>query len=111
MDLAGRVAIVTGGGTGIGRATCMRLAKAGAKAVVINYSRSADDAESTAEEVRRLGSEAGPPQMNIFDRELVKTMVPPALGPYTRLTLIVNKGRSSHYLPHPDLDPLYQKGR
>ena len=58
MDLSGRVAIVTGGGTGIGRATSLRLAKSGVKAVVINYSRSAREAEKTAEELRRLAAEA-----------------------------------------------------
>src|SRR5437016_4324215 len=75
MDLAGRVAIVTGGGTGIGRATSIRLAKAGAKAVVVNYSRSAAEAESTAEELRLLGAEALPWPANIADESMVKNMI------------------------------------
>src|SRR5439155_92624 len=54
MELAGRVAIVTGGGTGIGRATALRLAKSGAMAVVVNYSRSAAEAEATVKEVMAL---------------------------------------------------------
>src|SRR6266550_4721116 len=106
MDLAGRVAIVTGGGTGIGRATCMRLAKAGAKAVVINYSRSADDAESTAEEVRRLGSEAVPHHANIADEEMVKAMVASTVERYARLDVLVNNAGTTHFIPHPDLEAL-----
>jgi 3-oxoacyl-[acyl-carrier protein] reductase len=47
MDLKNKVSLVTGGGTGIGRATCLALAKRGA-AVVVNYSRSKADAEETA---------------------------------------------------------------
>src|SRR6266550_9438282 len=106
MDLAGRVAIVTGGGTGIGRATCMRLAKAGAKAVVINYSRSADDAESTAEELRRLGSEAVPHHANIADEEMVKAMVASTVERYVRLDVLVNNAGTTHFIPHPDLEAL-----
>jgi len=53
MRLAGAVAIVTGGGTGIGRATCLSLAEAGCKAVVVNYSRSRDEAEQTAADLAR----------------------------------------------------------
>src|SRR5947208_1649823 len=106
MDLAGRVAIVTGGGTGIGRATCMRLAKAGAKAVVINYSRSADDAESTAEEVRSLGSEAVPHQANIADEGMVKAMVASTVERYARLDVLVNNAGTTHFIPHPDLEAL-----
>src|SRR5256714_2460994 len=106
MDLAGRVAIVTGGGTGMGRATCMRLGKAGAKAVVINYSRSADDAESTAEEVRRLGSEAVPHQGNIADEEMVKAMVASTVERYARLDVLVNNAGTTHFIPHPDLEAL-----
>ncbi len=60
MELGGRVAIVTGGGTGIGRAVCVRLAKAGAAAVIVNYSRSEDDAKTTASEVEALGAKAVP---------------------------------------------------
>src|SRR5215210_2789553 len=52
--LRGRVAIVTGGGRGIGRATVLRLAEAGAN-VIVNYLRN----EAAAEEVARLARELG----------------------------------------------------
>ena len=83
MELAGRVAIVTGGGTGIGRATALRLAKSGAKAVVVNYSRSAGEAETTAKDVIALGNVAG---AMVFQSTVPVTLgvllTPWVLGPY-----------------------------
>ena len=104
MDLAGRVAIVTGGGTGIGRATSIRLARAGAKAVVINYSRSAGEAESTAEEVRALGSEAIPYRADVADESMVKAMVASTVERYRRLDVLVNNAGTTQVIPHADLD-------
>src|SRR3989441_2963550 len=106
MDLAGRVAIVTGGGTGIGRATSIRLARAGAKAVVINYSRSAGEAESTAEELRALGSEAVPFRADVAYESMVKAMVASTVERYGRLDVLVNNAGRTHFIPHPDLDAL-----
>jgi 3-oxoacyl-[acyl-carrier protein] reductase len=56
MSLAGKVAVVTGGSRGIGRATCLRLAGLGAK-VVINYVSRPQAAEETKAQVEALGSE------------------------------------------------------
>jgi len=106
MDLTGRVAIVTGGGTGIGRATSIRLAKAGAKAVVVNYSRSAGEAESTAEELRLLGAEALPWPANIADESMVKNMIASTVDRYGSLDVLVNNAGTTHFIPHADLDAL-----
>ena len=46
MNLQGKAAIVTGGGTGVGRATAIQLAEQGCS-VVVNYSRSQEGAEQT----------------------------------------------------------------
>lgn len=106
MDLGGRVAIVTGGGTGIGRAVSMRLAKAGAKAVVVNYSRSAKDAESTAHELQARGVEAIAHQADVADEKAVKRMVAACVERFGGLDLLVNNAGTTRFIPHPDLDAL-----
>ena len=52
-----KIAIVTGAGRGIGKEIALELARGGAKCV-INYASSATGAESVAEEIRAMGSEA-----------------------------------------------------
>ena len=106
MEIRGKVAIVTGGGTGIGQAVCLRLAKAGAKAVVVNYSRSAEDAHATAAELVSLGSEALAHQADISDESAVKTMMSAALDRFGRLDVLVNNAGTTHFVPAPDLDGL-----
>ena len=56
--LAGRIALVTGGGTGVGAAVAVGLAERGAS-VLINYSRSAREAEETARQCEAAGSPEG----------------------------------------------------
>jgi NAD(P)-dependent dehydrogenase (short-subunit alcohol dehydrogenase family) len=106
MELEGRVAIVTGGGTGIGQAVCLRLARAGAKAVVVNYSRSAEEAQSTAAELVSLGIEAVPHQADISDESAVKAMMSATRDRYGRLDVLVNNAGTTHFVPAPDLDGL-----
>src|ERR1700694_512658 len=106
MELTGRVAIVTGGGTGIGRAVCLRLAKAGAKGVVVNYSRSAEDAEATATELVSLGVEALAYQADVADEAAVKAMAVATMDQFGRLAVLVNNAGTTQWVPHPDLDGL-----
>ena len=57
VDLEGKTAIVTGGGTGIGKAISVGLARNGA-AVVVNYSKSKAEAEQTVSEIADAGGRA-----------------------------------------------------
>src|SRR5262249_47373846 len=74
MDLQGKVAIVTGGGTGIGKAIAKLLAGAGAH-VVVNYSRSEAEALATAQELETNTVQALPIKADVSSATEVTALV------------------------------------
>ncbi|MEY8747169.1 SDR family NAD(P)-dependent oxidoreductase [Paenibacillus tundrae] len=98
-----QVVLITGGGTGIGRATSILLAERGAK-VVINYSRSREDAEATVQFIRELGGQAISIQANVASDLEVRRMVAAIAETYGPVTQLVNNASITHHIPLPDLE-------
>jgi len=103
MELAGKAAMVTGGGTGVGRATALELARRGC-AVAINYSRSREDAEQTVADVRALGVNAIALQADVADDAAVRRMFEQVEAEFGRLDVLVNNAGTTSFIPHGDLD-------
>lgn len=89
MLLDGKVAIVTGGSRGIGRATAIELAKAGAK-VVVNYAGNRAAAEQTLADIKAGGGEAIIFQADVADAKAVGELVKAATGTFGRIDILVN---------------------
>src|SRR5487761_1313985 len=106
MDVKGRVAIVTGGGTGIGRAVCLQLAKAGAEAVVVNYSRSDKAARATAAELIVLGPDAMAHRADVSNESEVAAMIAVVKDRYGRLDVLINNADTPRFIAHPAHDGL-----
>ncbi len=103
MDLKGKAAIVTGGGTGIGAATALALAAQGCS-VAINYNRSADAANETAEQIRALGVDGLAVQGDVANDEDCRAMVTKAVDTFGRLDVLVNSAGTTVFVDHDDLD-------
>ena len=86
--LTGKVAIVTGGSRGIGRAASVALAKAGAN-VAINYFSNDDDAKTVQDEVRSTGQEALLIKADVADPDAVERMVADVVARFGRLDVAV----------------------
>jgi NAD(P)-dependent dehydrogenase (short-subunit alcohol dehydrogenase family) len=91
LDFAGKTAIVTGGGSGIGRAACLQFGRAGASVVVADIVT--DQAAAVAREIEDAGGTALPVSVDVTDIVQVTAMADAALESYGRIdALYANAG-------------------
>ena len=88
MRLAGKVAIITGAGRGIGYATAMKFGREGA--TVITCDINADQAQQAAHDVAEAGGEAMGFQIDVRDPDSLTTMVRQVVARYGRIDCLVN---------------------
>jgi 3-oxoacyl-[acyl-carrier protein] reductase len=103
MNLQNKVALVTGGGTGIGRAVCLLLAKRGA-AVAVNYSRSKIEAEETAQLINEEGGRAIAVQADVSRDKEVRGMIELLVQQFGTIDLLVNNASITRHIPLDDLE-------
>ncbi|MEZ5084951.1 MAG: glucose 1-dehydrogenase [Tessaracoccus sp.] len=96
--LDGKVALVTGASRGLGRAIALRLADDGAR-VVVNYARSARQAEEVVEQIRQEGGEAIALRADVTDERQVRELVDQAASVFGDIDVVVNNATG----PQPEL--------
>ena len=103
MSQRSQVALITGSGTGIGRSAALMLADRGFD-IVVNYSRSADDAAKTVQEIESRGARAVTIQADVADDGAVRRMVEETVDRFGGLNVLVNKAATTHFIDHTDLE-------
>lgn len=104
MNLAGKIALITGGGRGIGRGCALALARHGAD-ILLNDRPGSADLDSTADEIRALGRTCHPVPADAFTRAGCEQLVAAALKAAGRIDIFVSNpafGRRGAFL---DYDP------
>ena len=89
MDFTGKVALVTGGSRGIGRAICVELARLGAN-VALCYAGNAQSAEETVSACEAFGVKALAVQCDVSDAQAVAGLVDAAIKEFGRIAILVN---------------------
>ena len=87
--LAGRLALVTGAGRGIGRAIALDLARAGAD-VIVNYNRSREQAEAVARQIEAMGRRAAAIQADVANKADIDRMFDAAEASSGPVNILVN---------------------
>ena len=100
-----KVALVTGGGTGIGRAISLALAALSID-VAVNYSRSQQEALDTAAAIEKIGGKALTVQANVANDTEVRAMVQTVIDQFGQLDYVVNCAGTTVYVDMPDLEGL-----
>jgi len=101
-ELTGKLALVTGGGRGIGRAIGLELARRGAD-LLVNYVRHPDAAEQTAADARGLGVRAETLRGNVADAKKVEALFDHVRQQYGYLDLLINNSASGVNRPATEL--------
>jgi NAD(P)-dependent dehydrogenase (short-subunit alcohol dehydrogenase family) len=99
--LAGKVAVITGGDSGIGRAVAIAYAREGAD-VVIGYLDEHDDARDTAKYVEDAGRRCVLLPGDLADRAYAKTIIPRTIEEFGRIDVLVNN--AAFQMSHDSLD-------
>ena len=102
MDLSGRVALVTGGGTGIGKAVARAMAQQGARIVIA--ARNAPRLEAVAEEFREEGHSVLPVSVDVRDTASIRSCVASIHEQWGQVHILVNNAGASGMTPMDDAD-------
>jgi 3-oxoacyl-[acyl-carrier protein] reductase len=108
MNLAGKTAIVTGSAVGVGRATALDLAGRGAN-VVINYSRSEDEAKEAVRQVEALGAKALLVRADVSVDAAVRSMVDQTVDAFGSVDVLVNNAAMTHFVNFADLEGMKEE--
>lgn len=103
FDIKGKVAIVTGGGTGIGRSIALEFAKAGAKVVI--SSRKQANLDAVAKEIKALGGQCLVIVTDIRIPEQVDNLVKQTVDKFGRIDILVNNAGASFMCPVEEMTP------
>jgi 3-oxoacyl-[acyl-carrier protein] reductase len=106
MTIRSSCALVTGGGTGIGRATALELARQGARAVAIGYNVSEEDARRTQEDLAAVGVQTLVVKADLRQESEVKLLVAKVVEQFGGLDILVNNAGTTRYVPLKDLEAL-----
>ncbi len=103
FSLEGKVALVTGASRGIGKATAIGFARAGAD--VVAASRKLPDLEKVAEEIKALGRKSLPVSAHVGQMEAITSLVERVVAEFGRIDILVNNaGTNPVYTPALDLE-------
>lgn len=103
MDLNHKVALVTGGGTGIGKAVSLELARRGAR-VAVNYSKSEVEAKETVNMIINQGGQAIAVQADVSKDQEVRSMVDLIIQHFGTVDLLVNNASITKHIALCDLE-------
>ncbi|MCK4580882.1 MAG: enoyl-[acyl-carrier-protein] reductase FabL [Dehalococcoidia bacterium] len=103
MSLKGKLALITGSGRGIGRATALKLASLGCD-IVVNFFRRREAAEKTAEEIRALGVKSEVIKANVGDAAKIDEMFDMIGDRFGYLDILVSNAASGVGRPIVDVD-------
>lgn len=98
IDLTGKVALVTGGSRGIGRACAIRLAEAGAD-VVVNYVTSRSAADETVRLIAELGRQVGVVKADVSEPDDIAAMIDFIRERFGKLNILVSNAASGGFRP------------
>lgn len=97
MRFTGKACIVTGGGSGIGRATCLRMAAEGGRVVVADLRQ--DASQATVDEIHRAGGEAVAAVVDVGNAAQVQGVIQQAVSLYSAIDVIVNDAAMMTFTP------------
>jgi NAD(P)-dependent dehydrogenase (short-subunit alcohol dehydrogenase family) len=100
-SLQGKVAIVTGGGRGLGQAICQMLSEAGAIAIVADIQK--DLAEKVSQDIQQEGGKAQALQLDVSNAEQVESAIGQIVNQYGHLDILINNAGIDVTLPVDEL--------
>lgn len=103
-----RVALITGGGTGIGKEIAIKLAESGINIAIV-YSKSSREASNTVAEIHQLGVKAKAYKCDVGDDVAVRELVKDVVIEFGRIDYLVNAAGKTYYISHNDLEGMEGK--